>query len=374
MNLSTIKAQNLRTLVLQATALSGTSTWSTSANSWTPFYLNNIKVPSPAITSIPYPDIYYSNVSLWLTMDGLNASTTFTDSSQYNFTITPSGNSNINTTTRKYGSGSAFFDGTGDYLEAPLNSAFELGAEDFTLEAWVYPTRTGFHTCIAKWGIITRSYFLAVDTTTGIVVYLDSNPTSPIIVGGTIVANQWQHIAATRQGTQIKAFINGVQAGSTYNYGIGALDAAATTRLRIGGDVYGNTTFQGYMDEVRITKGVARYTSNFTPPPPFIYNIKPGSYIATVELTNYMDQTGVVLRLRNYDTGNVICQWTNTRIGAGNFANVAPQTAFRQTTGFTLANNANVILEVLGGSTLTDASVSDGDYQMFCQLTLDKIG
>jgi hypothetical protein len=205
------------------------------------------------------PDPYINNNSLLLHMNGTNGSTTFTDSTINNFTVSPFGTAQITTTIKKFGTGSVYFDGS-SYLELPLNSAFNFSTGDFTIEFWAYPTRTGSHTCITRWGGGTNIYFLAIDTTSGVVVYIAGG--GPYITGGTIQTNQWYHIALTRQGSNLKAFLNGSQVGSTYNIGAASL-VGNSSNLRIGRDFIDNTPFQGYMDEVRITKGVARYTSDF---------------------------------------------------------------------------------------------------------------
>jgi hypothetical protein len=226
-------------------------------------YTSTFSVPTIELLDPSDPSI--NNVSLLLHMNGLSGSRIFTDSSNNNFTLSAFGDTQISLAQKKFNNSSGFFDGTGDYLEAPLNSAFEFGTGDFTIEMWVYPTRTGFHTCIARWSSGgNNAFFISVDTTSGIAVYInDASPAK--ITGGTIVANQWQHIALTRQGASVKAFINGIQAGSTFNIGTAAINSS-TNKLRIGYDHFGNLFFQGYIDEVRVTKGVARYTSNFTTP------------------------------------------------------------------------------------------------------------
>ena len=210
-------------------------------------------------------DPFGSNVSLLLHMDGSNGSQTFTDSSTNNFTITPFGNAQISTAVKKFGTGSGLFDGTGDYLELPVN-AIQFNADDFTIEFWVHPTRTGSHTCVANWNCSNlMTIFLAVDIPGGVVVYL--NGSGPYITGGSIQVNQWQHVALVRQGGNMKAYINGVQAGGTYNIGNTPINTIVDN-IRIGRDTASfncNTPLEGYIDELRITKGVARYTSNFVP-------------------------------------------------------------------------------------------------------------
>ena len=199
-------------------------------------------------------DFYFSNNSLLLRLDA-----NLSDSSSNNFSLSGYG------TTNTVGISGALFGGsTSDYIEAPLDSAFNFGTGEFTIELWAYPTRTGSHTCIARWGGGNNLYFLSLETTVGVVVYIAGSGTA-VITGGTIAVNQWQHIALTKQGSNLKAFLNGSQVGSTYNIGSASL-SANNTNLRIGRDFITNSPFQGYIDEIRITKGVCRYSSSFSVP------------------------------------------------------------------------------------------------------------
>lgn len=210
-------------------------------------------------------DPFFNNVSLLLPMDA-----SFADFSSNNFAVTANGNVQISSSQSKFGGGSAFFDGNGDYLELPVN-AIQFNANDFTIEFWVYPTRTGSHTCVANWGCGSNmTIFLAVDLPGGVVLYL--NGSGPYITAGSIQANQWQHVALVRQGSNMRAYINGVQAGGTYNIGNTAINTIVDN-IRIGRDTASfncNTPLEGYMDDLRITTGVARYTSNFTPSGPLL--------------------------------------------------------------------------------------------------------
>jgi len=269
---------------------------------------------TPPQQQLPAPsDPYQDNVSLLLHMDGTNGSQTFTDSSSNNFTLSAFGDAQISTSVKKFGSGAAYFDGNGDYLDLPVN-AIQFNADDFTIEFWVHPTRTGSHTCVANWNCSNlRTIFFAVDTSAGVVVYL--NGAGPFITGGSIQVNQWQHVALVRQGSDMRAYINGVQAGNTYNIGNTAINTIVDN-IRIGRDTASfncNQPLEGYIDELRITKGVARYTSNFVPHtapfanPPRI----PSGYLAFWKLADLTDSSPNGNNLIN--TNNV--QFVQGKIG-----------------------------------------------------------
>lgn len=193
----------------------------------------------------------------------LHLNNPFTDASQNNFTITPFGDATTSTSVVKYRSTSAQFDGSGDYLELPLDSDFDFGSGDFTIEFWVYPsTNASWQTYLARWGGGGQSFFIGSGSSFGLQLYLNG---SLVINPPNITPSQWSHIAVSRSGSNVRMFVNGIQGGVTHSIGNTAI-ASTTEKLRIGADGGVNPTFTGYIDEVRITKGIARYTSNFTPP------------------------------------------------------------------------------------------------------------
>jgi hypothetical protein len=221
----------------------------------------------------------FANVSLLLHMDGSNGSTTFTDSSTNAFTVTANGNAQISTAQSKYGGASGLFDGAGDYLDLAANTAFDFGTGDFTVEFWYRSTATpaGFARVIAPrtstnpasgglqiWhasstanGAVTDAIELAQTGGTGVTA---STKTA-------ISDSNWHHIAFSRQGTTVRAYFDGVckdVKADNNNYTRGG-----TEGIRIAGlaSLAANTFVNGYIDDLRITKGVAIYTKpSYTPP------------------------------------------------------------------------------------------------------------
>lgn len=208
-------------------------------------------------------DPYAMNVSLLLHMDGTNGSTTFIDYSINNLTVTPYGDVQISTTNKVFGTGSALFDGDGDYLEITDVAPFEFGSEDFTIECWVYMVAGAGGTTIARWNGDENAFWFWVSTVQGIDVYLN-NTAIPEVTGGTVTPDQWHHVCLVRNGNDLRSFIDGQQVGTTATFTDPINTSAAT--LRIGWDAEINPPFNGRIDELRISKGVARYTGNFTPP------------------------------------------------------------------------------------------------------------
>jgi len=207
-------------------------------------------------------DPYFSNVSLLLHGDGTNGSTTIVDSSPSPKTVTAVGNAQISTAQSKFGGASLAFDGNGDYLTVPDNADYAFGAADFTLEAWVYFGNLTDYSTIASTRDANNSltgWTLGVDVSEQPYFYTNGFD----IIGNALAQNTWHHIAMARAGSSLRMYVNGMQVGSTFpdtkNY--------TNQTLAIGSVVGGpQQLFNGYIDDLRITKGVARYTSNFTPP------------------------------------------------------------------------------------------------------------
>lgn len=201
-------------------------------------------------------DPYYNQVSLLLHCDGTNGSTTFTDNSPTPKTITVIGNAQISTAQSKFGGASALFDGTGDELTAPTSPDFAFGTADFTIEFWYRSAlATGQNVFDIRPSGSNGAYPALFVGTSGEVSYYVNSAYRILSGAGAVTANTWTHIAVTRAGTSTKLFIQGAQAGSTWT------DATtyAQSVVRIGVSANGN------LDDIRITKGVARYTTTFTP-------------------------------------------------------------------------------------------------------------
>jgi hypothetical protein len=180
------------------------------------------------------------------------------------------GNAQVSTNAVKYGSGSIFFDGTGDYLSAPANPNFNFGSGDFTIEFWLYPTSHPATVYLA--GQTNSSDFAPVlcflsNGRPGIAATSASGSwTINVTSTTTLVLNAWTHVAYVRFGNKWSVYINGVETVLAPSTAVNTY--TSTDPLGIGGEAVGtlNYPYFGYMDDVRITKGVARYTANFTPP------------------------------------------------------------------------------------------------------------
>ena len=175
------------------------------------------------------------------------------------------GNAQISTSVVKYGTGSMYFDGTGDYLTVPFSPSLNL-AGDFTIEFWTYLNSTSDQTFVAKTGNGSAFAWFVQLNSTNLRFYPANNGTTgtPISWAWAPSTGQFYHVAISRSGSSVRAFINGTQIGST---GTNSDNLTSTSGMGIGINLDGNTqALNGYIDDLRITKGVARYTANFTAP------------------------------------------------------------------------------------------------------------
>jgi hypothetical protein len=169
---------------------------------------------------------------------------------------------------KKYGAGAMYFDGTGDWLILPRNDLTNFGTGDFTVEGWVYSQVTGStYRTIFSAGASFQLYYRNDE----IELYLSANDSTYFINGlkspSSFTTNTWHHFAVVRNGSNFNVYLNGIS-GSTGTSSSAVFHSTANPSIGI----YGTTSqfpWTGYMDDLRITKGVARYTSNFTPPSSF---------------------------------------------------------------------------------------------------------
>lgn len=174
------------------------------------------------------------------------------------------GNAQISTSVKKYGTGSLAFDGTGDYLKPPFNQGYVFGTGDFTIEMWYYISATGTLQILFDFRQSNNGAYPYMYKNTDDKLYYYVN-TAPRITGTTALSsNTWYHVAICRSGTSTKMFLNGVQEGSTWTDTTDYI--CNTTGPTIGSDNTFLYSINGYIDDLRITKGYARYTTTFTPP------------------------------------------------------------------------------------------------------------
>lgn len=223
------------------------------------FGIPGVRGMKSGVTSGGDPD--FSNVSLLLHMDGADGSTTFIDNSNNGYTVTPSGNAQVDTAIVKYGTGALLLDGILDYLTIANAAPLQFGTGDFTVECWarIGGSTANFSGIVCKLSAGFGAGSWRIRWNAGPIV--EAQVDAAVIQSGTISANTWYHLALTRSGTDLRFFVDGTQVGSTTT---NSSDLNVTDALTIG--LNAAVAMTGSIDDVRITKGVARYTANFTVP------------------------------------------------------------------------------------------------------------
>lgn len=205
---------------------------------------------------------------LLLHCDGIDASTTFVDSSASAHSPSSVAAAELDTAKPKFGTASGLFAGShgatgaeGILLYAD-SADWDFGTGDFAIDLQVWFTSVGAHTvfCDRNRGIGAGDYEF-VYTGTNLTLY--HNGPAMIAEAWTPSTGQWYHLAVTRSGTNVRLFVDGTQLGSTATAGD---DMTGANTLSIGSDVIRNWGVDGWIDEFRISKGVPRWTANFTSP------------------------------------------------------------------------------------------------------------
>lgn len=212
-----------------------------------------------AATGPTDPD--FANVSLLLHGDGTNGSTTIVDSSPSPKTVTAFGGVQISTAQSKFGSSSILFN-TGN-LAIGTAGQYAFGVSDLTIEMFIYATASAADNNLYSQRSSTSNGISFRYASSKLQFFYD-NVGAGLTTGATTLAtNLWHHVALTREGNNFKLWANGVLDATSSTI---TASVTSNTAPLLGQRATGGEFFAGYMDEVRITQGVARYTSNFTPP------------------------------------------------------------------------------------------------------------
>jgi hypothetical protein len=174
------------------------------------------------------------------------------------------GTAQVSTSVFKFGTGSIAFSGTGAWLTSADNTSLQMGTGDFTIEGWVYVNAIGTAYGIVSKGAASTGW--SVNITSG--NKLQFSYTATVLTGTTsLAASTWYYFAVVRSGSgtgNLKIYLNGT--ADATSAGAVTDNFNQTSILYVGASRTGTTPLNGYIDELRITKGVARYTANFTAP------------------------------------------------------------------------------------------------------------
>ena len=212
-------------------------------------------------------EIHDAYTTVMLHFEGADASTTFTD--ELGTTWTKQGTAQIDTAQKYFGAASGLFDGNSDYLVATINANFDLSGTDWTIDCWFRSSSFA-----AVQGIIVKAiYGGACDWTvqlidsTHLACYTNRANTNYTVTVPTMSVDTWYHVAYVRAASTLHIYLNGVK------YGTGSTMAITNdvigTYVGIGCTFAGTVPaqfFNGWIDELRVSKGIARWLGNFTPP------------------------------------------------------------------------------------------------------------
>jgi hypothetical protein len=224
-------------------------------------------------TSSPAPGANTVDLTIVLLMaaTGTTGSTLFPDTSAYQATLTPYGNTQIAATPTQFGGGSGYFDGNGDYITAPSNPVYAFGTGNFTIEGWIYPLTYGGGGYSILGGTIVdnQSYggdpnsVIVLTTTSGNIIVWSGGP---VLTSTAVVPlNAWTFFTVVRSANVVTIYINGnVDSSTAFTTNL------TSTSMTIGSVFDGRAAntylkFNGYMNDLRLSN-VARYTTSFTPP------------------------------------------------------------------------------------------------------------
>lgn len=234
------------------------------------------------VPTAPYPDSRYEDPSwsdtiLLLNANGTDASTTFTDAVS-GLNLTASGNAQIDTGDAAntdvariaFGNSSAKFDGTGDYistLASVANAFYNLSSGTFTIEFWLNATALADATDDML-AVVDASNYLSIKHITAAQGKISIEQTGAATTNGsgaeTMTTGNWYHVAVVRNSTSASGC--SVYIGGALQFTFTCSITFADAYIRIGSRQTAANAFAGYIDDVRVTKGVARYTGDFSVP------------------------------------------------------------------------------------------------------------
>lgn len=222
-------------------------------------------------------DPYWAAVVSLLHFDGADGSTAFPDVTGRSWYRS---GADISTTQSKFGGASGRFDDPGDRIWTAAHADLTFGSGDFTVELWFFATTAAGSAYVYR-PLISRDD-VSLGTNRGWLIILDGDNAGKVVFAGSVgmarstvmstsapTLNVWNHVAAVRDGGNLRLYLNGVQEGSAAISG--ALNSPSIeTRIGVGQNGAGilGPGFLGYIDDARITKGVCRYPggTTFTPP------------------------------------------------------------------------------------------------------------
>jgi len=209
-------------------------------------------------------------------------------------TVTLNGSAAVSSAQVKYGSNSFYLPGTtSDYVSIANSSSFNLGSSDFAIDFWLYPltdVTTGAPTIASRW---VGSQWIIQGSGTANQYYALVQANGQQFVYFTVADNAWNHIAITRFGDTLNAYVDGVLQESNTTITGSANDSTGDILLGVNGDGP-QQPFNGYIDNFRLTVGDKRFDGTFTPPLANEYTLDGGTTSTTT--TNVLQVTSSTVK------------------------------------------------------------------------------
>jgi hypothetical protein len=309
--------------------------------------------------------------------------------------VTANGDAQLDTAVQKFGTASLLLDGTGDSLALAGSSDFGFGTGDFTVEGFVRRSNSGNSThVIADFRSTSGTVATVLKIDGGVVEFVSANGAGTITGTTSLNSNIFYHVAVVRESGVTKLYIDGTQEGSNL---ADTTDYGTSKALVIGADYTGANEVSGHLDEIRVSKGLARYTGAFTPTTSeFVKdtntqlllqfngidgstNILDGSVSSqdirsssggTAQYIALADYTDFGAELRSIGSASVYGERGVTASGKGvrlrciihNFGYIG--TNDDSTNDISNVNQANEIIESAGGRALFTSMDQNGDFRV----------
>ncbi len=221
---------------------------------------------SNATSAVVNTDPSWTSVVLLLPFDGVDGATTTTDLSNSAHAMTFSGNAQLDTAQFKFGTASLLCDGAGDLVFSADSADWNFGSGLFTIEAFIRPNSvTSNRFIVSQWGNASNmawALWISAGTLSWNVSTTGANNLADI-AAGTVSNGSWQFAAIDYDGTKYRLYLGttgtAAMVGSS-STGRTIFNAAAS--MTVGASEAGSFGYDGWIDEIRITKGVARYASD----------------------------------------------------------------------------------------------------------------